>query len=161
MTGWYIAGLSKRRKRSSAALQARLEQCGLEMHPDKTKIVYCKDGSRKGKYPNTKFDFLGYTFRPRMAKNHKRNSHVCELHTGGQRGGGQNAMRQTTGKLNYRNRTELSLADISRIVQPGPSRGWLEYYGRYSPSAMYPVLRHFNHHVGGLGDEEVSTAKRP
>jgi RNA-directed DNA polymerase len=56
------------------ALQARFEQCGLELHPTKTKIVYCKDGSRKGKYPNTKFDFLGYTFRPRLVKNRKRNS---------------------------------------------------------------------------------------
>lgn len=57
-----------------AALKARLEQCGLELHPAKTQIVYCKDGSRKGSYPNTKFDFLGYTFRPRVVKNRKRDS---------------------------------------------------------------------------------------
>ena len=57
-----------------AALAARLQQCGLEMHPGKTQIVYCKDGSRKGQYPNTKFDFLGYCFRPRVVKNSKRNS---------------------------------------------------------------------------------------
>ena len=56
------------------ALEARLLQCGLEMHPIKTKIVYCKDGQRKGQYPNTQFDFLGYTFRPRLVKNRKRNS---------------------------------------------------------------------------------------
>src|SRR5215831_14654344 len=47
-------------------LQARLAECQLEMHPTKTKIVYCQDGKRKGKYPNTKFDFLGYCFRPRL-----------------------------------------------------------------------------------------------
>jgi RNA-directed DNA polymerase len=47
-------------------LQARLAECKLEMHPTKTKIVYCQDGKRKGKYPNTKFDFLGYCFRPRL-----------------------------------------------------------------------------------------------
>src|SRR3982751_4398028 len=45
-----------------AALAARLEECGLQMHPDKTRIVYCKDGSRTGRYPRTQFDFLGYTF---------------------------------------------------------------------------------------------------
>lgn len=48
-----------------ATLQARLTECGLEPHPTKTRIVYCKDKLRKGSYPNVKFDFLGYCFRPR------------------------------------------------------------------------------------------------
>jgi RNA-directed DNA polymerase len=43
-----------------AALSARLAECGLRMHPDKTQIVYCKDGSRKGKDPNVKFDFFSF-----------------------------------------------------------------------------------------------------
>jgi group II intron reverse transcriptase/maturase len=51
-----------------AELQARLAECHLEMHPTKTKVVYCKDGKRKGKYPNVKFDFLGYCFRPRRVR---------------------------------------------------------------------------------------------
>jgi RNA-directed DNA polymerase len=51
-----------------ADLQARLAACGLEMHPTKTKIVYCKDSNRKGNYPNVSFDFLGYCFRPRRAE---------------------------------------------------------------------------------------------
>jgi len=51
-----------------AALPARLAECHLEMHPTKTKIVYCKDGKRKDKYPNVKFDFLGYCFRPRLVR---------------------------------------------------------------------------------------------
>jgi RNA-directed DNA polymerase len=46
----------------------RLQSCGLELHPEKTKIVYCKDDDRRGHYPNQKFDFLGYTFRPRLAR---------------------------------------------------------------------------------------------
>jgi hypothetical protein len=50
-------------------LEERLKQCGLEMHPEKTWIVYCKDDDRKGDYPVTAFDFLGYTFRPRRSKN--------------------------------------------------------------------------------------------
>jgi RNA-directed DNA polymerase len=44
-----------------AALAARLWDCGLELHPEKTKIVYCKDDDRRGTYPNEKFDFLGYS----------------------------------------------------------------------------------------------------
>ncbi|MDD4169499.1 MAG: group II intron maturase-specific domain-containing protein [Desulfotomaculaceae bacterium] len=50
-------------------LNSRFEKCGLELHPDKTRIVYCKDDDRRQNYPETKFDFLGYTFRPRRSKN--------------------------------------------------------------------------------------------
>ena len=49
--------------------QGRFKQFGLELNFDKTRIVYCKDEDRKGDYENTSFDFLGYTFRPRRAKN--------------------------------------------------------------------------------------------
>lgn len=125
-----------------AALEARFGQCGLRMHPDKTKVVYCKDGSRKGKYPNTQFDFLGYTFRPRLVKNRKRNTMFVSFTPAASKAAVK-AMRETTRKLNYRNRTELSLADISRLHNP-ILRGWLEYYGKFCRSAMYPVLRHFN-----------------
>ena len=124
------------------ALEARLRQCGLEMHPTKTKIVYCKDGQRKGQYPNTQFDFLGYTFRPRLVKNRKRNSMFVNF-TPAVSNSALKSMRQATRKLNYRNRTNLNLADIARLHNP-ILRGWLEYYGRFYPSALYPVLRHFN-----------------
>src|SRR5690606_12597640 len=53
------------------ALEARLEACKLELHSDKTKIVYCKDANRRGSYPEHRFDFLGYTFRPRQSMNRK------------------------------------------------------------------------------------------
>jgi RNA-directed DNA polymerase len=125
-----------------AALDARFTQCALQMHPEKTKIVYCKDGSRKGRYPTTEFDFLGYTFRRRAVKNRKRNSMFVSF-TPAVSNKAVKAMRQTTRKLNYRNRTDLSLADIARMHNP-ILRGWLAYYGRFYRSAMYPVFRHFN-----------------
>ena len=125
-----------------AALNTRLAECGLQMHPDKSQIVYCKDGSRKGTYPNTKFDFLGYTFRPRVVKNRKRNSLFVSF-TPAVSAKALKAMRETTRRLNYRNRTDLSLQDISRLHNP-VLRGWIAYYGKFSPSAMYPVFRHFN-----------------
>jgi RNA-directed DNA polymerase len=125
-----------------AALDARFTQCALQMHPEKTKIVYCKDGSRKGRYPTTEFDFLGYTFRRRTVKNRKRNSMFVSF-TPAVSNKAVKAMRQTTRKLNYRNRTDLSLADIARLHNP-ILRGWLAYYGRFCRSAMYPVFRHFN-----------------
>ena len=52
-------------------LQARLAECHLEMHPTKTKIVYCRDAKRRASYPNVKFDFLGYEFRPRRVRIHR------------------------------------------------------------------------------------------
>jgi RNA-directed DNA polymerase len=62
-----------------AELQARLAECGLEMHPTKTKIVYCKDGKRKGRYPNVTFDFLGYQFRPRKVRSSRNNELFCSF----------------------------------------------------------------------------------
>jgi RNA-directed DNA polymerase len=124
------------------ALAARLADCGLELHPEKTRIVYCKDGSRKGQYPTVQFDFLGYTFRPRVVKNRKRNSLFVSF-TPAVSATALKTMRQTTRTWNFRNRTDLSLRDISRMYNP-ILRGWLEYYGRFCPSALYPLLRHFN-----------------
>src|SRR5262249_9876404 len=53
------------------AVRRRLRECRLELHPEKTKIVYCKDDDRRGQHEHIKFDFLGYTFRPRRAKNRR------------------------------------------------------------------------------------------
>src|SRR6266513_5549777 len=52
-----------------AAVRQRLRECRLELHPEKSKIVYCQDSDRRGQHEHIKFDFLGYTFRPRRAKN--------------------------------------------------------------------------------------------
>ncbi|RWB91454.1 MAG: reverse transcriptase, partial [Mesorhizobium sp.] len=60
-----------------AELGARLAACGLQMHPTKTKIVYCKDQRRRGKYPNVVFDFLGYQFRPRRVAKTQRDEFFC------------------------------------------------------------------------------------
>jgi RNA-directed DNA polymerase len=125
-----------------ASLASRFNECGLEMHPDKTKIVYCKDGSRKGQYPNTQFDFLGYSFRARVVKNRKRNS-VFVNFTPAVSSKALRAIRQTTRRWNFRNRSDLSLQDFARMYNP-LLRGWLAYYGKFYPSAMYPVFRHFN-----------------
>ena len=102
-----------------AALAARLAECQLEMHPDKTKIVYCKDGKRRGNYPKTKFDFLGYCFRPRGAINRKAEN-VYGIWASGQCVIPK-AMRQKIRELNLRRRTHVRLADIARSYQPDPT----------------------------------------
>jgi RNA-directed DNA polymerase len=50
------------------AIRGRLQECGLELHPEKTKIVYCKDENRRGSHEHKGLDFLGYTFRPRLSR---------------------------------------------------------------------------------------------
>ena len=124
-----------------AALATRLAECQLEMHPDKTKIVYCKDGKRKGTYPNTTFDFLGYCFRPRAAIYRQR-----KMFTGyGPQVSASSlkAMRQKIKELRLRRRTHVRLADIAREINP-ILQGWLNYYGRHSPAALHSVWKYVN-----------------
>lgn len=125
-----------------AVLKARFEECKLELHPTKTKIVYCKDGSRKGQYSQTEFDFLGYTFRRRMVRNQKRNTLFVSFNPAVSKAA-QKSMRAETRKRRIRNRTELELGDIAKMYNP-VLRGWVQYYGCYYPSALDPVLGHFN-----------------
>jgi len=124
-----------------AALQARLMECRLEVHPTKTKIVYCKDGKRKGKYPNIKFDFLGYCFRPRSVRS-RDDKLFCGFNPAVSPSA-LKAMREEIRDLEVRRRTERSLNEIAERLNP-LLRGWINYYGRYSPSALAPLLRYVN-----------------
>jgi RNA-directed DNA polymerase len=80
-----------------AAIAERMEQVGLRLHPDKTKIVYCKDGNRRGSYEHTSFTFLGYTFRPAGARTRRRDVHLVRARD--QQGGPQrrSAVRSAAG----------------------------------------------------------------
>lgn len=125
-----------------AVLKERFEACKLELHPTKTKIVYCKDGSRKGQYSQTEFTFLGYTFRRRKVRNKKRNSIFVNF-TPAVSKTAIKSMRAETRKRRTRNRADLELSEIAVMYNP-VLRGWMQYYGRYYPSALDPVLGHFN-----------------
>jgi group II intron reverse transcriptase/maturase len=125
-----------------AKLQARLAECHLEMHPTKTKVVYCKDGKRKDKYPTVKFDFLGYCFRPRLVRRFRDNSLFCGFNPAVSPSA-MKAMREAIRDLNIGHQTQRSLQDIAQQFNP-LLRGWVEYYGRYAPSALYPLLRYVN-----------------
>ena len=123
------------------ALADRLQECGLEMHPEKTKIVYCKDGNRKENHPVTSFDFLGYTFRPRFSKN-RWGQHFTNFSPGMSAGAGK-AIRQTVRSWNLQLCDGMSLAEIARRVGV-KIQGWINYYGRFYISAMYGTLEHIN-----------------
>jgi RNA-directed DNA polymerase len=124
------------------ALQARLAECHLEMHPTKTKIVYCKDDRRRRKYEVVAFDFLGYCFRPRSVLGPRSQTMFCGFNPAVSKHA-LNAMRSTIRDLNIRRRTEVTLDDIARELNP-VVRGWFAYYGRYSKSALYPIARYIN-----------------
>jgi RNA-directed DNA polymerase len=123
-------------------LQARLEVCGLQMHPTKTKIVYCKDNRRRGDYPNVTFDFLGYQFRPRRVANSQRTEFFCG-YTPAVSPGALKSIRATIRSLNISRQTPGTLTEIAEQINP-LLRGWIGYYGRFSPSALATLADYVN-----------------
>ncbi len=123
------------------ALERRLAQCGLELHPEKTKVVYCKDGDRTGEYPVTSFDFLGYTFRARRSKNWKGKYFVN--FSPAVSGKAAKAIRREVRGWKLPCRSDKSLNDLARMFNAA-IRGWVNYYGAYYKSALYPTLRHID-----------------
>jgi len=124
------------------ALKERFGQVGLELHPEKTKIIYCKDDERRGgDKENTSFDFLGYTFRPRRSKN-RHGKHFINF-TPGVSQKACKAMRDTTRQWKLRLKSDKALQDLAKMYNP-VIQGWMNYYGQYYKSALYPVLRHIN-----------------
>lgn len=121
------------------AIRKRLEQCKLELHPDKTKTVYCKDADRKGSHENERFDFLGFTFRPRLSKN-KRGKHFVNF-TPAISNKAKKAISQTIRSWRINMRSDKSLVDLAHMFN-AYVQGWVNYYGRFYKSAMYPILRH-------------------
>jgi RNA-directed DNA polymerase len=122
-------------------LNDRFEECGLELHPEKTRIVYCKDDDRRGVHQETKFDFLGYTFRPRRSKN--RHGKFFINFTPGVSRKASKAMRLKIRQWRMHLKPDKELEDLSRMFNP-VLRGWINYFGRFYKSEMYSVLRHMN-----------------
>jgi group II intron reverse transcriptase/maturase len=120
------------------ALEVRLAACKLELHPQKTKIVYCKDSNRRGSYRAQRFDFLGYTFRPRKSMN--RNGKLFISFAPAVSDKAAKAMRQTIRRWKLHHRNDLALADIARQIRP-VLLGWTRYYGYFHPSALRGALR--------------------
>lgn len=128
-------------KTIKTALALRLQECGLEMHPDKTRIAYCKDDDRREEHPITSFDFLGYTFRPRRSKN-RWGKHFINFSPAMSAKAGK-AIRQEVRRWKLHLRSDKSLLDLARMFK-AIIQGWINYYGRFYKSAMYPTLRHIN-----------------
>lgn len=120
------------------ALEARLAACKLELHPLKTKVAYCKDANRLGNYPEQRFDFLGYTFRPRRSMN--RHGKLFVSFAPAVSDNAAKAMRQTMRRWKLHHRSDLALVDVAQWARP-VLLGWVQYYGHFRPSALRAALR--------------------
>ena len=123
-------------KHLKAALEKRLQECGLELNTEKTKIVYCKNSQRPKDYPVISFDFLGYTFRPRFAKNRQGEYFIAFLPAMSNKAG--KAIRQEIRRWELQKRSDLGLENLAKMFNP-QIRGWINYYGAYYRSQLYLI----------------------
>lgn len=119
-------------------IEQRLRACKLEAHPEKTRIVYCRDSNRQQDYDQITFDFLGYGFRPRRARNGRDGRYFVSFVPAISR----KAMKTIAADVRGWGIHEMSdkgLDDLSRMFN-SRIRGWVNYYGRYYPSALHQAF---------------------
>jgi RNA-directed DNA polymerase len=128
-----------------AGLSDRLGSVGLQLHPDKTKIVYCRDSNRRQKFELTSFTFLGYTFRPRETKAEK----TGVIFTSFQPAMSPMALKdksQELRRMRIHKHTAMDLQELAEWINP-IVRGWMNYYGRFNRAEMYSLLQRVNTYV--------------
>jgi RNA-directed DNA polymerase len=125
------------------AIADRLGALGLELHPEKTRVVYCKDTNRSGKAEHTSFDFLGYTFRGRMAKG-RRGYFVSFSPAISAKA--KKAVGQKIRAWHLKRRSRSDLADLAEEINP-QVRGWLGYYGAFYRSELHSLAERIDGHL--------------
>lgn len=129
-----------------AALEARMAEVGLQLHPDKTMVVYCKDGKRRrADCAQTSFTFLEYTFRARNAPTKDGTS----MFTGFLPAVSKDALKRMSGEVRswrIHLRTATELQDIAEWINP-IVRGWMTYYGKFYRTALDSLLRRINNYL--------------
>jgi RNA-directed DNA polymerase len=140
-----------------AALERRFAECRLELHPEKTKIVYCKDDDRPLEYPCTRFDFLGYTFRPRRSKNRWGKYFINFSPAISNKAA--KAIRQEVRGWRLQLRSDKDLDDLARMFN-AVIRGWVNYYGAFYKSALYPMLQHIDRKLARWATRKFKRLRR-
>lgn len=123
-------------------IRKRLAQWKLELHPEKTKIVYCKDDDRTETYPSEKFNFLGYTFRARQSVT--RWGKYFINFSPAVSNEAKKSMSQEMRHWRIHLRSDKDLEDIARMVNP-IMQGWINYYGKFYKSALHRLFQLFNY----------------
>ena len=113
--------------------------CGLTLHPEKTKTVYCKQYNRPGKSEHMSFDFLGFTFRPRAAYSSKKGRKFVGFNPAVSNKA-LKRMSLVIRRWNIHRRTDKSLADLGRMVNP-ILRGWINYFGWVNKGMLVELLK--------------------
>jgi group II intron reverse transcriptase/maturase len=127
------------------AVARRLVEVGLELHPDKTRIVYCKDSRRRGAYEQISFTFCGYTFRPRKAYD-KRRGVAFTGFLPAVSPGKLTAMSRRVASWRIHRRVNLTLDDLAAPINLR-LRGWLAYFTAFYPSAVIPLCNRIDRHL--------------
>ncbi len=123
----------KQAKEIKESLTLRMKQCKLELHPDKTRIIYCKDKDRTKDYPITQFDFLGYTYRAVYIKcrdGKLRNNFIASASKKACK-----SLRNKIKDMELHKMTGSNINIIAKIINP-IVRGWINYFNKYNPSAI-------------------------
>jgi len=140
-----------------AQLEERFIACRLRLHPQKTRIVYCKDTHRTGTYPVVSFDFLGYTFQPRLAKWPNGEYGVSFLPAVSQTA--LKGMRKALRRWALQRRSDKDLDDLARMFGPY-IRGWINYYSHFYKSALYSTLRLIDDHLSRWAQRKIKTLRQ-
>ena len=119
----------------------RFNECGLTLHPEKTKIVYCKSWLNKATYDRISFDFLGFTFQPRLVKTRKGPYRVCFLPAISQKAAKR--IRSSINEWPWQKWQQCDIAVIMRYSR-NKLRGWMNYYGVQGKMAIANLLFHFD-----------------
>jgi len=127
------------------AVARRFAEVGLELHPDKTRIVYCKDSNRRGTYEQVSFTFCGFTFRPREAYN-KRQRVAFTAFLPAVAPGRLTAMSRRVASWRIHRRVNLTLDDLAAEINL-VLRGWLAYFTAFYPSAVSPLCNRIDNHL--------------
>lgn len=123
-------------------IEKRLSKCKLELNREKTRLVYCKDANRTGTWNQESFDFLGFTFRPRSARDKKGNFFVSFSPAISRKAAKE--IRQTVKQeWKLHRRTQISLDQLAKDLNPAII-GWINYYGKFYRSALNPLFDHIN-----------------
>jgi RNA-directed DNA polymerase len=139
------------------ALTARLAELGLELHPGKTRIVYCKDSMRHGAYDTVTFTFLGYAFRPRQVKG--KNGQIFTSFTPAISPEALKAKSQTVRGWRIHMRTGTSLDELAKAINPIVA-GWINYYGLFGRKMLSQLLRHVNTYLTRWARRKYKRAAR-
>ena len=131
----------KRADQILEALRLRMAEVKLELHPEKTKLVYCKDSNRKGEFDQTRFDFLGFTFAPRYARNKSNQKFNSFLPAASDKAVKRLGKELRQFRLHLH--TGQTIEELAAYYNPVIS-GWINYYGRFYKSRLGQLLRRIN-----------------